>query len=354
MDSDAPDLKERAAKKIAEILALEEQQRLAEESPPEELKEIFRLIDYEVLPILGASGVVITREELTRMFAEWFVRRGTVTREDAQSVLENVEPQVNEPSRGSSRGRRLLSTLSRSGGPFRRFLRIAGMVIMLVPLVLVPVYFFVSTQLPPPEAFVSTQLPPPEARGVMTIAPAIPLIAPGQTQNYTVLTLSQPASGSTLTTILTAYSTQGLSFEISQTQVPAQATAIIPVAIRTSASLAPGKYEVTVEEKVGSSVRNQTFAVNVVPALVVMEHLTFVPQHLTVPKGTTVYWLNLDSMIGCCDPGIHNAVFTAGMSVRSPNLGTHDTWSFQFENTGDFYYICSIHPYMTGEVSVSA
>ena len=41
------------------------------------------------------------------------------------------------------------------------------------------------------------------------------------------------------------------------------------------------------------------------------------------------------------------------MNVRSHDLGTGDTWSFQFANAGAFYYICSIHPYMTGEVSVS-
>jgi plastocyanin len=344
MDSDTPEFKEWAAKKIAEILSLEEQERLAEESPPEELKEIFRVIDYDVLPILDASGVEITRDELTKMFAEWFVRRGNSTQEDLQTGGENVEPQVSEPSSGkSSRARRLFAALSRSGGPLRRSLRIVGIVVMLVPILLIPGYFFLSTQLPPPEA-----------RGVMTIAPAVPLIAPGQTQNFTVLTLSQPVSESTLPTTLTAFSPKGLSFQISQTYVPAQATTVIPVVMRSSTSLAPGGYEVTVEEKEGSSVRNQTFAVMVVPALVVMEHLKFVPETLNVAKGTTVYWVNLDSMIGCCDPGIHNVDFTAGMSVRSPDLGTLDTWSFQFENTGDFYYICSIHPLMTGEVKVAA
>jgi hypothetical protein len=176
LESDTPEFKEWAAKKLAEVLSLEEKEKLAEESPPEELKEIFRLIDYDVLPILDASGVAITREELTRMFAEWFVRREAAAREDSQSRREGVEPQVGEPSRGSSsRGMRLLSTLTRSGGPLRRSLRITGVVIMLVPLILLPAYFFVSSQLPPPEA-----------RGIMTIAPALPLIAPGQTQNYTV------------------------------------------------------------------------------------------------------------------------------------------------------------------------
>jgi len=344
MDPETPEFREWAAKKIAEILSLEEQERLAEESPPEELKEIFHVIDYDVLPILDASGVAITREELTRMFAEWFVRRGSEARDDLQRGRESAQPQVSEPSRGtSSDAGRLLATLTRPGGPLRRFLRTVGIVIMIVPVLLLPAYFFLSTQLPPPEA-----------PGVMTIAPGVPLIAPGQTQNYTVLTLSQPVSGSTLPVTLTTFSPEGLSFVLAQTYVPVQATTLIPVVMHTSASLAPGKYEVTVEEKEGSSVRNQKFSITVVPALVVMEHLKFVPEALNVARGTTVYWVNLDSMIGCCDPGIHNVDFTAGMAVRSPDLGTLDTWSFQFESPGDFYYICSIHPFMTGEVSVSA
>lgn len=114
MDSDSPEFKEWAAKKIADILSLEEQERLAEESPPEQLKEIFRVIDYDVLPILDASGVAITREELTKMFAEWYVRRGSATREETKSV----ETRASEPNRGSpSSARRLVATLTRSGGP---------------------------------------------------------------------------------------------------------------------------------------------------------------------------------------------------------------------------------------------
>ena len=342
MDSDTPEFKEWAAKKVAEILSLDEQEKLAEESPPEELKEIFRIIDHDILPVLDASGVEITREELTKMFAEWFVRRTSATRQQEPGGRESLEPQAIERSRGSSNGRGLLSSLSKSGGPLRRFLRIVGICIMLVPIILLPAYFLLSTQLPPPEA-----------SGVMTISPAVPMIAPGQTQNYTVLTLNQPVSGSALGTTLTASSSEGLSFDISQTYVPTQATTLIPVAIHASASLVPGNYVVTVEEKEGSSVRNEKFTISVVPALVVMEHLTFVPHTLNVAKGTTVIWMNLDSEIGCCDPGIHNVDFTYGMTVKSPDLGTLDTWSFQFENAGDFYYICSIHPFMTGEVSVT-
>jgi plastocyanin len=346
MDSDSPEFKEWAAKRISEILALEEKERLVEESPPEELKEIYRVLDYEVAPILDASGVPVTREELAKMFAEWFVRRKAAPEQDAQGSLAGAE--VNEASSQrqaprSAAGRAFdLLRQKRFGGPLKRLLRFAGVIIMLIPLILLPAFFFISTQLPPPVA-----------SGVMAIAPTVTLIAPGQTQNYSVLRLTVPSSKATVPTTLAAFAPEGLSFKISNTFVPPQETSNIPVVVHASPALAPGPYKVTVEEREGSSVRNQTFTVTVVPALVVMEHLTFVPQHLSVSKGTTVYWMNLDSMIGCCDPGLHNADFMAGMSLLSPNLATYGTWSFQFQNTGDFYYICSIHPFMTGVVSVS-
>lgn len=347
MDTESPEYKEWAAKKVAEVLSLEEKERVAEESPPEELKEIFRVLDYEVSPILDASGVRVTREELERMFAQWYVRREASPPQDAPGGLEGAEGiQTASPRRASNSvaGRALerLGSWGRSGGPARRLLRFAGIVIMLVPLVLLPAYFLLSTQLPPPVA-----------DGVMTLSPTVTLIAPGQTQNYSVLTITFPSSTPATPTTLSAVAPEGLSFQISNTYVQSRETSVIPIVVHASSTLAPGPHKVTVKETEGSSVRDQTFTITVVPALVVMEHLTFVPHTLNVAKGTTVYWMNLDSMIGCCDPGVHNVDFTAGLSALSPNLGTRGVWSFQFEGTGDFYYICSIHPFMTGEVSVS-
>jgi plastocyanin len=104
----------------------------------------------------------------------------------------------------------------------------------------------------------------------------------------------------------------------------------------------------------GSSARNQTFTVVVVQALVVMERMTFVPGIVNVAQGTTVYWMNLDSTIGCCDPGYHNVVFGDVANASSPVLKRLGTWNFTFEAPGQFHYICSIHPWMVGEVNVTA
>ncbi len=348
MDPDSPEFKERAAKRLAEILSLEEKERIAAESPPEELKEIYRVLDYEVAPILDASGVPITREELARMFAEWYVRRKAAPVQEVQGErAEGNEATAPKRARTSTAGR-LFDRLNsnRVGRPLRRAMRFAGIIIMLVPLVLVPTYFYVSINLPP--------APHPLATGVMTLSPTSPLIAPGQTQNYSVLTLTEAGSKVTVPTSLTAFAPEGLSVEITQSSVPPQATTQIPVVVQASPTIAPGPYQVTVEEVQGYAVRNQTFTITVVPALVVMEHLTFIPALLNVTKGTAVYWINLDSTIGCCDPGYHDVSFRAGINVTSPILKRLNTWSYTFETTGQFYYYCTIHPFMAAEVNVTA
>ncbi len=305
------------------------------------MKEILRLLDYEVAPLLDASGVEISREELARMFTEWFVLRKFSEAQNPTTVptaSQDAQTTTASPSRFSTRQR-----LGRMVRPMRRAMRVVGILIMLVPLVFVPAYFFLSTQIPPPTA-----------SGTLTLTPAIPLIAPGESQNYSVLTLTTPTRGTTFTS-LTAFSPNGLLFGLSQTEVPPEPTTNIPVVIQSSASLALGSYQVTVEEMQGSAIRNQTFTVKVVPALVVMKDVAFVPPDLNVTKGTTVYWMNLDSTIGCCDPGYHDVAFLgAGMNVTSPILKRLDTWSYTFETPGKFYYYCTIHPWMVGLITVSA
>jgi plastocyanin len=77
------------------------------------------------------------------------------------------------------------------------------------------------------------------------------------------------------------------------------------------------------------------------------------PQSLNAPKGTAVYWMNLDSEIGFCDPGFHDVDISA-INVESPVLSTHETWDHPLDDAGDFYYIRSIHPFMTAQVDVSS
>jgi plastocyanin len=365
-DPEDADSKDWVAKKMAEILSFEQQKKLAEESPSEELKEINRVLDYEVMPVLEAAGVQITRDELSSMFAEWYVQRRLSQAPDTQASPEppdnrgaRLSPMLIEGKLGPIlRPLFRISKVDTIGGLLRRIVKGALIGAMLIPIVFLPAYFFLSTLPVPPLAFNTA---PTQAGGAgaltnvaLTLNPTSPLIAPGQTQNYSLLSVSVTGGGVASPISLRTFSPDGLSLELAQTSVPSKETVVsIPVVISASSSLSPGPQTVTLEARIGSSTRNQTFTIQVVPAFVVMENLAFVPQILNVTSGTTVYWMNLDSTIGCCDPGYHNAVFGAETNISSPVLARLGTWSFKFETPGEFYYLCSIHPYMAGEVVVT-
>ena len=69
---------------------------------------------------------------------------------------------------------------------------------------------------------------------------------------------------------------------------------------------------------------------------------------ITVPVGTTVRWTNQDvaSHTSTSDPG--GAIWDSG------TLSTGQDYSYTFNSTGDFPYLCTIHPSMKGMVKVSA
>ena len=79
---------------------------------------------------------------------------------------------------------------------------------------------------------------------------------------------------------------------------------------------------------------------------VTIDNFKFDPATLTVPVGSTVTWTNKDE-----EP--HTIAAKDG-SFHSPTLDTKGTYSFTFTNPGTYDYICSIHPFMTGTVVVTA
>jgi plastocyanin len=189
----------------------------------------------------------------------------------------------------------------------------------------------------------------------LTIAlnPTIPLIAPGQTQNYSSIKIAGGAPNGTL--VLAVKAPPGLSFFLNKTSVSLSSNPqSIPFVLKATPSLSVGKYAVTIEaSSPGVPAESKNLSVEVVPALVVLQALVFHPQNITVPKGTNVTWINLDSNIGCCDPGVHTVVFLSGANASSSQLKLFDTWSYQFNAAGEVNYFCSIHPYMKGNVKVT-
>ena len=78
---------------------------------------------------------------------------------------------------------------------------------------------------------------------------------------------------------------------------------------------------------------------------VMIHNFSFLPQTITVAKGTTVTWTNMDN-------ATHTVTSNTGL-FNSGNLGTGSTFRFTFNTPGTYTYHCSIHGSMTGTVIVT-
>jgi plastocyanin len=66
------------------------------------------------------------------------------------------------------------------------------------------------------------------------------------------------------------------------------------------------------------------------------------PQNVTVKVGQTVRWTNNDTVL-------HDVV---GSGIESEYLQKGERFTYTFEEEGTYQYICTIHPWMEGEVVV--
>jgi plastocyanin len=73
-----------------------------------------------------------------------------------------------------------------------------------------------------------------------------------------------------------------------------------------------------------------------------IKNFAFNPAELVVKKGMTVTWVNQDSVTHRIKSDTFN----------SQDLSQGASFSFTFENTGSFDYICGIHTSMTGNIKV--
>lgn len=73
-----------------------------------------------------------------------------------------------------------------------------------------------------------------------------------------------------------------------------------------------------------------------------IENFVFNPATITVQKGTTVTWTQMDS-------APHTIT---GNGFDSGTLNKGQTFSWTFNEAGTFSYKCSFHPAMSGEVIV--
>jgi plastocyanin len=70
----------------------------------------------------------------------------------------------------------------------------------------------------------------------------------------------------------------------------------------------------------------------------------FTPKEVTVAPGTKIVWTNRDET--------PHTVASNDKSFASKGLDTDDKFEHTFDKEGDFSYICTVHPFMTGVVHV--
>ena len=75
-----------------------------------------------------------------------------------------------------------------------------------------------------------------------------------------------------------------------------------------------------------------------------MQNFAFSPAEITIKKGDTVKWTNLDS--------VAHTVTSDDGEFDSGLLGQNASWSRTFNEAGTFEYHCTPHPYMKAKIIV--
>jgi len=97
----------------------------------------------------------------------------------------------------------------------------------------------------------------------------------------------------------------------------------------------------------GGSNQGQTTPGNQMSRTVIIQNFAFVPANITVAQGATVTWVNHDTTA-------HTVTTNTATGPMSGRLEPGQSYSYTFAMAGTFGYHCSIHPTMTGMVTVVA
>jgi plastocyanin len=81
------------------------------------------------------------------------------------------------------------------------------------------------------------------------------------------------------------------------------------------------------------------------PQVIVIEAMKFSPAVLNVRAGDTVVWQNKD-------PFPHNVV-SADKQMHSPDIPAGGAWKFKVRKSGEFAYVCTLHPGMSRKLVVA-
>jgi plastocyanin len=81
------------------------------------------------------------------------------------------------------------------------------------------------------------------------------------------------------------------------------------------------------------------------PSGVMIHNFSFSPRSITIAKGTTVTWTNMDTA--------QHTVTSDSKVFDSGFLNPGGTFQFTFDTPGTYTYHCNIHPSMTGTITVT-
>lgn len=85
-------------------------------------------------------------------------------------------------------------------------------------------------------------------------------------------------------------------------------------------------------------------AASAAPVQVEIAKFGFAPKEITVAPGARIVWVNHDEA--------PHTVTSVDKKFGSKGMDTDDTFEHTFDTEGDFNYLCTVHPFMTGVVHV--
>jgi len=77
-----------------------------------------------------------------------------------------------------------------------------------------------------------------------------------------------------------------------------------------------------------------------------MKNIRFVPQQVSVPVGSTIHFVNQDSVQ-------HDVKATGGATFHSPLFGKGGHFDYKATKAGTITYVCTVHPGMDGKIVVT-
>jgi plastocyanin len=79
-------------------------------------------------------------------------------------------------------------------------------------------------------------------------------------------------------------------------------------------------------------------------------HMAYQPSVIVVKPGTTITWVNHDSVVHTVTQGQNASPYAGGFN--SGLMPTGKAWSYTFQKTGTYLYTCEVHPSMNARIIV--